>query len=341
MTKIERVRASNELAGVAEVLARYQRSGPHATIIMEFPAPGQVGDDRAVRWHARRAELVDAGASTTALGHLDALVDGLEPRGETVLLTADDTDATFCWLIDHTTNHVAHVGPFPALIAALDELADRTPIIVAVVDHLGADLFELDHLDLTEIGSVKGEHVQTHRHIGGDQAGYQRRAEAVYERNADTIAQQVTEHAIHAAARLIMLTGDDREVVVVTDHLDTHRFSVVSVQAGARHDPNLAERLRRAAIEQSLTDRSQRRNVALSHLREELGRQALGVDGRDATATAIADGRVATLFVDRSVTVDGADTLARDTLLHGGSVVVANDIGVADGVAAIVRYATH
>ena len=204
MTKIERVRATNELAGVTDVLARYQRSGPHATVITELPAPGQTGDDRAVRWHVRRSELIDAGASSAALGHLDALVDTLEPRGESVLLTADDNDATFCWLIDHAVDHLAHVGPCPALLAALAELSDRTPVIVGVVDHLGADLFELDHLDLTEIGSVKGDQVQTHRHTGGDQAGYQRRSEAVYERNADTIARQITEHAVHAAARLVV-----------------------------------------------------------------------------------------------------------------------------------------
>ena len=341
MTKIERVRAANELAGVADVLVRYQRSGPHATVIMEFPAPGQAGADRTVRWHVRRSELIAAGASDATLGHLDALVDALEPRSDTVLLTADDTDATFCWLIDHSVDHLAHVGPCPALLAALAELSDRTPAIVAVVDHLGADLFELDHLDLTEIGSVKGDQVQTHRHTGGDQAGYQRRSEAVYERNTDTIARQITEHAVHAAARLVVLTGDDREAAAVTDHMDTHRFAVVAVQAGARRDPHLAERLCRAAIEQSLAERSSRRNTAVAHLREELGRHALGVEGRDATATAIAEGRVATMFVDRTTAPDDADTLARDTLLHGGNVVVADELGVTDGMAGVLRYASH
>ncbi len=280
--KIEHAGVANELAAVADVIERFQRPGPHATVVMQFPPPGQVGDDRMVRWHVRRSELVDAGASDASLAHLDVLVDGLDPRGETVLLSADDDDAAFCWLIDHTVGHLAHVGPCPALLAALDELIDRSPIIVAVVDHLGAELFELDHLDLTEIGSVEGDHIQTHRHKGGDQSGYQRRAEGVYERNADTIARQITEHAVHANAHLVVLTGDDREAAIVTDHLDTHRFTVVSVQAGARHDPHLAERLRGAAIEQSLTHRQARRAAAVAQLREELGRHALGIEGRDA-----------------------------------------------------------
>lgn len=339
MTRTEPARAADELAGVADVLERYQRPGPHATVVMEFPAPGQAGDDRMVRWHVRRSELVGAGASDASLALLDVLVEELEPRGQTVLLSADGTDAAFCWLIDHTVGHLAHVGPCPAMLAALDELTDRTPVVVAVVDHLGADLFELDHLDLDEIGAVKGDHVQTHRHTGGDQAGYQRRAEAVYERNADTIARQITEHAVHAGARLVVLTGDDREAAAVTDHLDTHRFTVVSVQAGARHDPQLTERLRQAAIDQSLSDRKARRAAAIAHLREELGRHALAVEGRDATATAISESRVATAFVDRAAAADDTDTLVRDTLSYGGTVVVADDLGVTEGVAAILRYA--
>jgi hypothetical protein len=338
MTRIGHIGVATELVAVADVVERYQRPTLHATVVMHFPPPGQTGDDRMVRWHVRRSELVDAGASDAALAHLDTLVEGLDPRGETVLLSADDHDAAFCWLIDHTVPHLAHVGPCPALLAALDELTDRSPVVVAAVDHLGAELFELDHLDLTEIGSVEGDHIQTHRHKGGDQSGYQRRAEGVYERNADAIARRITEHAVHADVHLIVLTGDDREAAIVTEHLDTHRFTVVSVQAGARHDPHLVERLRGAGIKQSLTHRQAGRAAAVAHLREELGRHALGIEGRGQTAAAIAERRVATTFVDRSCAGRDADALARDTLLLGGDVVITDDLGVADGVAAILRY---
>lgn len=127
MTKTERAGARNELAAVDDVVSRYQRPGPHATVIMEFPAPGQIGDDRLVRWHVRRSELVDAGAGDAALAQLDELVGELEPRGRTVLLTSDGIDSAFCWLTDHTVGHLAHVGPCPAMLAALDELVDRSP----------------------------------------------------------------------------------------------------------------------------------------------------------------------------------------------------------------------
>jgi hypothetical protein len=329
---------ADELMSVDQIIERCQRPGPHSTVIMQFPTPGEAGDDRLVRWHVRRSELVKAGADATTLALLDDAVDSLEPRGVTVLFTADETDAAYCWLIDHTVEPMTHVGACPALLPALDELTDRSPVIAAAVDHVGADLFELVHLDLTDVGSVKGEHIQTHRHTGGDQAGYQRRADAVYDRNADTIARRITEHAVHAGAHLVVLTGDDRETAAVTDHLDTHRFAVSTEPAGARHEAQLRDRVRHACIERSLTARRQRRADAVEHLRRELGQHALGVEGREATATAIAEARVATTFIDRASPPTDADELARDTILFGGTVVVTHGLDVVDGVAAIVRY---
>ena len=47
------------------------------------------------------------------------------------------------------------------------------------------------------------------------------------------------------------------------------------------------------------------------------------------------------MFVDRTTAPDDADALARDTLLHGGTVVVADGLGVADSVAGILRYSAH
>jgi hypothetical protein len=47
---------------------------------------------------------------------------------------------------------------------------------------------------------------------------------------------------------------------------------------------------------------------------------------------------VATLLLDRSRLVDGADGVARDTLAHGGTIVIADDLEVTAGVGALLRY---
>ena len=57
-----------------------------------------------------------------------------------------------------------------------------------------------------------------------------------------------------------------------------------------------------------------------------------------ATAKAVREGRAATLFLDRASLTGDADEIARDALLHGGDVVVVDDLGVDDGVAVLLRY---
>lgn len=329
---------TEELTTVEGIIERYQLQGPHATVVMQLSLAGQVGDDRIARWHARRTELTHLGARPAALGRLDDLVSALDGRGQTVLLTANETSAAHCWLIDHDTTPFTQVGDHPALLPAIAELSDRAPVIAAIVDHLGAGIHRVDHLDIVGLGVVKGEHVQTHRHTGGDQAGYQRRADAVYERNAETIAQQITDVAVEHHATLIVLTGDDREVAAVEQHLDVHRFAVRSAQAGSRHEADAVTRIHAAATAQALTERQRHIEAAVEELRRALGQHSLGVEGHDVTIQAIGEARVATLFIDRTNQLNDADATARDTLIFGGRVLVVDDLGVADGIGALLRY---
>jgi stalled ribosome rescue protein Dom34 len=299
-----------------------------------------VGDDRSVRWHARRHELVHAGADEAALAHLDRLIEALEPRPATVLVTANADGSVHCWLSDHSVAPAAHVGDCPALLPAIDELTDRSPVLAAIIDHLGADLFCVDRSAVGELGTVKGDHVQTHRHVGGDQAGHQRRADGVYERNAGAIAAEITRQAAVGGARLIVLSGDAREVAAVEHHLDTHHLSVRTVHAGARHESGALERLRAAVAEQELAERERRRAAAVAEFDRAVGRHTLAVTGRESTTAAIHEGRLATLLVARSVAA-AADEVARDTLLFGGQVVVVDHVDDPDGIAGMLRYAVH
>lgn len=330
----------HELTSIDDVVDRYQRPGPHATVIMYVPRPGEVGEALGVRWHARRTELAHAGAGDAALGHLDHAIETIDQRGAMLVLSANDDGAALCWLLDHRLAPMTAVADRPRLLAAIDELHGRAPVTVAVVDHLGADVYEVDHVEIIARESVKGDHVQTHRHTGGDQAGYQRRAESVYHRNADSIASAVGACAEAARSRLIVLTGDDREVADVIDHLDTNRFSVSSVQAGARHDNGILDRLAAAANDALLAHRHRERTNDVEDLRRSIGQHGLGIEGMSSTTDAIAEGRVATLLLDRRALPDDADQLAADALLFGGRVVLADDLGVADGVGAVLRYAT-
>ena len=356
MAKIKDVPAArtHELTTVHDVVERYQLDGPHASVVMLLPTPGEVGDDLSTRWNARRTQLAHAGAGADALDHLDRAVRSIDPRGEMVLLTANGDGAAHCWLVDHDVEPMVHVGEFPALLHAVDELIDRAPVVAAIVDRVGADIYCVDHLDIAAAGSVTGDEVETQiiggrgapagrsgGHTGNERDTYQRHADVVYERNADMIARALTEQAVASSARLIVLTGDDREVAAVGQHLDAHRFTVRPVQAGARNDARSMERLHHAVLDESSTQRRARRADAVGELRRALGQHSLGVEGNVATIEAVREGRAATLFLDRAMLTEGADEIARDALLHGGDVVVADDLGVADGIAVLLRYVTN
>ena len=332
-----------EMRSLADVIERYQLGGPHMTIVIDLSTPGHVGNSRSVRWH-RRHELMHAGADAAALTHLDRLVEAVEAGPATVLLTTNADGSAYCWLSDLSVAPMAHVGECPALLPAIDELTNRSPVLAALIDHLGAELFCVDHSVVGELGAVKGDHVQTHRHVGGDQSGHQRRADGVYERNAEAIAAEITRQTAARGARLIVLSGDAREVAAVEHHLDRHHLdtrhvSVRTVHAGARHE---------SARSRGCARRSPSRNSpsvnAVGPLRcrslRPAGRHTLAVTGRESTTAAIHEGRLATLLVERAATA--ADEIARDTLLFGGQVVVVVDVvDDPDGIAGVLRYAVQ
>jgi hypothetical protein len=329
-----------ELKTVADIIDRYQCPGPHATVVMRVVLPGVRGEDRQTRRHALQNDLGHLDADDAMIRHIDDALESLDPRGVHVLLTANAQSAAFCWLTDHEVPSKIHVGPTPALLPALAELSDRAPVIGAIIDHVGADMYELGHLDLIELGSVEGDDLSTDRHIGGNQAGYQRRAESIYEHNADLIAKRLSDHAGRVKAKAIVLSGNRREVASVEQHLGHHQVAVIIVQAGARHDKAAPDRLHEAARDAALTERSRVRNEAVERLEEELGQHDLAVAGHDGTLAAIGESRVRTLFLDpeKLAEVRDADSIARDALLFGGDVVIAPDLRVDDGVAGLLRY---
>ena len=157
-----------------DVLARYQRPGVHATVVMVFPAPGQVETTDGAM-HVRRSELVDAGADHRLARAARRAVRGLEPRGEhrvaqrrrhrRRVLLADRPDR----------RPSGSMWSVPGAAGRYDELADRTPVVIAVVDHLGADLSNSITSTSPRSAPYRGEEVEIDPQVRGDQAGYERR----------------------------------------------------------------------------------------------------------------------------------------------------------------------
>ena len=330
------------LIDTATVLQRYQRRGPHVSVVMPMPTPGRIGDDLAKRWSATRADLGRLGASDASLAHLDNAVAALAPCGYDVLLTADDVDAAYCWLTTETNRPLMRVGPLPALVAAVAEMGRRPRAVAAAVDRTGADLFTIDHAELDTDGSVEGETERIHKSSGDghDQARNQRHSELVWNRNARESADLLVALAHERRASLVLLTGDQRAVDLVHSHVTGQsNLTVTSVRAGGRHEPDTGHRLLAAAIAAAEESQTTANQADLEWLAEELGQDDRAVEGHRRTLDAAVAGRVKTLLVDadRAPDLPQIDDVILAAATTGATVVATRAPNLADGVAALLR----
>jgi hypothetical protein len=334
------------LVDATAVLRRYQRNGPHATTTMPMPTPGRVGDDMTKRWSATRADLGHLGATEAALAHLDRAVEHLAPCGYDVLLTADDSDAAYCWLTGPTAPMSMRVGPRPALVRALAEVGRRPRVVAAAVDRIGADLFVIDHAELETGGSADGEQERIHKSSGDghDQARNQRHSELVWSRNARQTADLIVALAQERHASHVLLTGDQRAVDLVHSHVNGRdNLTVGAVRAGGRHEPDTGFRLLAAAMATAEQAQRSANESDLAWLDEELGQDDRAVDGHVRTLEAAAAGKVKTLIVDvgRSPELPHIDDVIVAAAATGATVQAMAAPHLRDGVAGLLRRPNH
>jgi len=331
------------LADSKAVLDRYRLPGPHVTVVMPIATPGRAGDNMNKRWSATRADLRHLGADEDALRQLERLVTSLPPSGYEALVTANAESAAYCWLITPTGESMMRVGSLPSLMPALIEMGRRPCVVTAAVDRVGADLAVVDHAHLEALRSVDGEEDGIHKSAGDgwDQARNQRHSEVIWERNASEVAKEIGRLATKYRAQVVALTGDRRAVDLVADRVDGPNLTVRAVQSGGRHEPDTRLRLLAAAISVASDTQAAARHADADRLAEELGQQDLAVDGEVHTLQAIADHRVAKLFVDADSWTDRThiDETIRAAHVDGAEVCPTSTPALTDGVGALLRRA--
>ncbi len=335
---------ASELTTIDGIRARYDLPGPHATVVLDVPTPGSVGDDLGVRWSVTEADLLHLGATSEAICHMGDLLESTHRRGQSVLLTANDENAACCWLsFDiHPSNTVAAL---PALAPALHEAGlGAAPTVGAAIDRTGADVYRVGTSDIERVTTIEGEGELVRRNAAGRwlRARRQGHREVLLERTAALIAAGIAIKADRLATTGIVLTGDEREVALVKAQLDNGRArTVLCAHAGGRHEPDTSERIRTAALAFRSDRDQQRTDRALDDLREELGQQDRAVAGAVEVLEAITENRVKTLLVDRVIggRAPHVDAIIRAALAHGADLVVGHDFDVRDGIGAILRVA--
>lgn len=208
---------------LAELLER--RGEPVATVV--FAAPGFEGDTQVrldIRGKDVRRQLEEAGlpsavierAAEAVLGHTGT--DGLgivaDRRGTLVSRLAD---------VDESED-VIQVEALPRFVPFLRDRFEDRPLVVVRCDRVGASIARVAGGEIARDTEVAGddEYVQKVASGGFSQARMQRHSEHTWEQNAKEIAEAVAAEADAVDAELVIVTGDERAVHLVAEHLPEH-----------------------------------------------------------------------------------------------------------------------
>jgi Bacterial archaeo-eukaryotic release factor family 2 len=277
----------------------YRRPGPYASVYIDIRGTGM--QEVWPRWHAVAAELERQGAGVGLLAVVRDRVLGAAPgpgmlavfasRGR-VLLAVDMPGGV-------PRPDLARYEVLPHLLPLLEWLQGRPPHLIAVADRTGADLTLFPGGAVRPVRwTVEGPDDEIERNAPGGwaQGRYQHRAEDSWEHNAVRVVEELVPAVRRYGVRLLVLAGDLRAVQYLEKHLParvTKKVIVRHVPGGRSQDGSEHLRAEQLAAEVRLAV-AEWTAAEFDEARAPGGR---AVEGRVATAEALAQGRVGVLLL--------------------------------------------
>ncbi|MFP3712852.1 hypothetical protein [Puerhibacterium sp. TATVAM-FAB25] len=298
------------------------RPGPFATVYLDATRSADAADkDVVTRWNGVRRTLADQGAPAAVLDAVeDAALKRTRKHGaHGRVIIADDSGV----LVDKpfrtppavsagTWNHV------PALLQAALAGEESVDVLKVAVDRTGADLmllgqrgwdeprtFEMPHDDITM--AAQGGSSHGNNSDRGSTATVEARALDSWERNGAAVAREIERIVADERPELVVLTGDVRTVNMTRTALSRPVGEMtVEVQGGGRN-AGVREDVFMENFEDALDSyRERRREVVLSELRQEQGREHAAVTSVEDVVAVLARGQVKDLVLSEDVVYDPA-----------------------------------
>jgi hypothetical protein len=264
------------------------------------------------------------------------------------------------------------ISAYPYLLPLLDFTTSRPSYVFASVDHLGADL-TMHHHGAVEHKTVVGEGFPVHKPVSAGWNGYgdmQSTTEEAIRTNVRAIADGITEMADRSRAELTFLCGEVRSRAMVVSTLPKRIAERVVALPARAQGGRATERDVEALIDEEFARRKEdaERAVTARFEAEAMRSPRHAVQGLSAVCAALREGAVDTLIVgdvgsttvvigsDRTAVADDADALSEygeaptdvaraDEALpfaalagHASVTRPAGDVGIEDGVGALLRY---
>ena len=210
---------------LAELLER--RGAPVATIVLAGPGfEGDVQSRLDIRTKDISRQLEEAELPGSVADQVAQLVQGMV--GEDGLgIVADAGGIVTSSLVGvEEEAEVVQVEGLPRYVPFVRDRFVNRPHVVVRCDRVGAHIARVDRGEIVRDTEVVGddEHVQKVHAGGWSQRRFQNRAEHTWDENAKEIAEAIVAEADAIEAELVVVTGDNRAVQLVAEHLP-ERFS--------------------------------------------------------------------------------------------------------------------
>ncbi|CAM03321.1 hypothetical protein A8924_4440 [Saccharopolyspora erythraea NRRL 2338] len=290
----------------------YRSPGPFATVYLDTSADAEdAGKAVELRWRAARDELAGRGVDEAVLSSLEERVG--QHRQETgrraQVLVADRTGVVFTGEMPGLPSELAsdeHVsyGPLPHLMPYLQAREPRLPHVVAVVDHVGADLTVVPAEGEMSTRTVEGEDHPVHKtHSAPEelQKHFQQSSEETWKHNAVKSADEITKAAEKISAEALVLAGEVQQRKLVRERLGKGvQEIVVETDAGARDRKAAVEPLEAKIDEAVGSAVSARVDEVVGLFEQERGRHSRAVEGWEPTVEALQREQVQVLLWSKS-----------------------------------------
>lgn len=262
------------------------------------------------RWRDLRRSLEGRGVDATTLEQVEEQVriptHVAGKHGRTIVAGPDGVVIDRV-LADAPSDDTAVVG---LDVMALAKVADGTvAYLLAEIDRTGADLTMQGHsameYDADDVTSVEGDQdvINKVRRAGMASRRLQARAEDSWERNAETVAEELGRLVTERRPELLLLTGDVRAVSLVRERLGGEASEIATVLEGGSRSAGVNEEAFDRKLHEALdVFRARRREEVLERFRQEEGRDGDATQSVEDVVAALARGQVAELILREDTT---------------------------------------